>query len=156
MGDAEPAETPGDGEMHVLKTLPLTVAAVAVLGTVAGAMDPSMLDREQSYRGTPYVCTGIGLGSRENTAWNAYPLKLMFATKEGDYLADVSVSLWDSEGKLVLEAECPSPWLLVDLHPGKYRVTAVVTGAQPRTANINVAGGRQTAVVIQYPDIDET
>lgn len=78
-----------------------------------------------------YLCGGIG---EEETNFmkqeaKGYDLMLIFAARDGAYLADVNVTIKDPKGASVLQARCDSPILLVDLpKSGSYRVTADAAG----------------------------
>jgi hypothetical protein len=51
-----------------------------------------------------------------------YNLKLEFAVAEGNYLADVAVSINTLADVPVLRAFSPGPWLMVKLPAGRYQV----------------------------------
>jgi len=94
---------------------------------------------KKEYQGIPYVSGGIGVDEREAFAamGKDYSLKLMFAIKSGEYLADVKVEISDSIGKKVLDAVADGPWFFTNLPPGKYTVTVAMMGkAQQNGVNI--------------------
>jgi len=109
-------------------------------------------DRELDYRGIRYVCTGIA-ESRLDPRWAAYPLKLMFTTGGHAYIINVRVTIRDAKGRAIFEAFCPTPWLLVALAPGRYRVTAVAQRKYRKSARVRVRAGRQTARAIRFPEM---
>lgn len=113
----------------------------------------SLGEGEQSYQGIRYVCTGVTKEERQNPAWRRYPLKLEFAAAGGAYLADVAVTVQDSAGSTVLQADCLAPWLLADLSPGRYRVTGTAGGTITKSMTVSVAAGRQAARVLRFPEI---
>ena len=127
--------------------LPLLVIFAGVTG---GAR--AQQDRELDYRGIGYVCTGIA-ESRLDPRWSAYPLKLMFTTGGHAYIINVRVTISDAKGRPVFKAFCPTPWLLVRLAPGRYRVTAVAQEEYTKTARIRIRAGRQTARAIRFPEM---
>jgi hypothetical protein len=57
-----------------------------------------------------------------------YDLKLIFATREGNYLSDVNVTIVDEQGRKVLETVSEGPWFYTKLPAGKYKVTAEARG----------------------------
>ena len=99
-----------------------------------------------------YACTGIA-ESKEDPRWNNYPLKLMFTTGGRAYVSYVEVKIQDSTGKQIFEANCDAPWLLVDLKPGKYQVTAVALQQHRKQATVLVTPNKQNAVAIRFPEI---
>ena len=71
-------------------------------------------------------------------------MKLVFAAADGGFLGDVKVKIGDAKGDTVLQAHCLSPWLLVDLAPGSYKIEAMCAAglaaelpAERRTAGIS-------------------
>lgn len=78
-----------------------------------------------------YLCGGVGTEEANymKRAAKDYDLMLTFATRSGDYLADVDVDIKDAKGETVLQAACDSPIMLVDLpRSGNYRVRAETAG----------------------------
>jgi hypothetical protein len=112
--------------------------AMPAVGDEIGALPPM-----QMQNGIPYV-TG-GFGKDESCAMKAaagnYDLMLIFAERDGAYVADVNVQIIDTSGHTVLDT-VSGPLLLVSLPAGKYRVGAEYNGAAKwRTVNV---GGSQS------------
>lgn len=130
-----------------------------VLGLLAGAFfvvgpPASEADEEGTFRGIRFACAGVSKESRGDPRWRNYALKVSFAAGGGGYLADVDVTIRDSTGDVVLEVnDCLAPWVLADLAPGSYEVTGVVIDQYSRNKMVKVSSGRQTAVVLRYPEI---
>jgi hypothetical protein len=99
------------------------------------------------------VCTGVG-SAKDNPAWSAYPVKLVFANPAGENLAQVHVAVMQG-AKPVVETECDAPWLLMRLPAGTYNVAATVPGnAGPRVGKasfVTKGGAQQTVNVIIAP-----
>jgi len=100
--------------------------------------------------GVETVCTGVG-SAKDNPAWSAYPVKLVFADPSGANLAQVHLSVMRA-GRPLVETECDAPWLLMKLPAGNYDVAATVpSNAGPRTGKASFAtkgGSQQTVNVI--------
>ena len=100
--------------------------------------------------GVETVCTGVG-SAKDNPAWSAYPVKLVFADPSGANLAQVHLSVMRA-GRPLVETECDAPWVLMKLPPGNYDVAATVAGdAGPRSGKASFAtkcGPQQTVNVI--------
>lgn len=132
----------------------LALGLLALL--VAPPVGAQSFDEERMAGGIKYACAGVGKDSRADPRWAAYPLKLMFAAARGDYLADLDVTIRDATGAEVIRLEgCLAPWLLVDLKPGRYDVTAVARDSYSRSATVAVQAGRQAMVVLRYPEITD-
>jgi len=85
-----------------------------------------------------------GIGSREakamKAAENRYDLALEFvkrAKPKDEYLADISVTVKDKSGKMVLDTRSDGPFLLADMPAGKYTIVADYAGHKlTRTAEV--------------------
>jgi hypothetical protein len=126
--------------------LPLIVAVLCLAGTLqAQAQTPSMppMKGEGAFR---WVCGGIG--SDESTAIRAamksHPLSLLFARKDGAYMADVDVTIQREGGAPALTLRANGPVCLVDIPAGRYNVQAAAEGATLKQA-VTVDGTPRTA-----------
>jgi hypothetical protein len=63
-----------------------------------------------------------------NQADADHNVKMVFALNTGNYLADVAVSVKDSNGRTVVEGVSDGPWLYAKLPPGKYTAAATYNG----------------------------
>src|SRR5262249_39594747 len=73
-----------------------------------------------------------------------YTLKVVVAAANGDFLADVQVSVESSKKEPVLATTMDGPILLAKLAPGTYTVKATLNArTQPRTGTIGGAGLRE-------------
>ena len=98
--------------------------------------------------GKPALSAGIGLENR--SAHPDYPLKLVFALRSGAYLADVSVQVFDTAGKLVTEAQSRGPWLFLDVPAGEYKVLATSKAHASASARVTVTGSEQVVVHLTW------
>jgi hypothetical protein len=131
----------------------LAAALVAVaLSWPLAPQTASAADEVMEQNGIPYACTGIG-ESKDDPRWAGFALKLAYAVQpDGALLSDVTARIRDAAGRLVLDVHCPdSPWLMAQLPPGNYSVTAVALGKYVRHARFSIGGGRQRYVVIRFP-----
>jgi len=66
-----------------------------------------------------------------------FPLSITVTAKSGAYLADSHIKIQDARGQMILDTQLDSPYLLVDLAPGRYNVEATHQGTkQQRSVNI--------------------
>jgi hypothetical protein len=96
------------------------------------------------------ISGGVGEESRAQlkAREHEFNLKLVFTLVEGNYLADVRVAVSNAAGQVVVEHVAEGPFLLAQLPPGSYTVTAVY-GGQPQTRAIRV-GERLQTVHLQW------
>ena len=99
-----------------------------------------------------YASGGVSEESRDNLNAIAgdFNLKLVMATKSGEYLSDVDVMITDDRGRPMVTAVADGPWFFARLPNGHYTVTASNHGATQRKS-INV-GGRQSRVDLRWDD----
>ena len=129
--------------------LPALAAAAMILAPLAafGQADPI-----QEANGVKYACAGIGKVSRDDPRWKTFPVKLVFAAANGDFLGDPNVTVTDATGKQAFQAQCNCPWVLIDLPAGSYKVHATgKKGAYAKDFDIAVRAGEQTSKTIRLP-----
>ena len=109
-----------------------SLCSVLFLFVAALAAGSAQSAEEQVVSSGPvtYVSGGIGEDSAARMAalGKDFNLKLLFAAKDGHYLAKVAVIISDARGGKVLEAVSEGPFLLAKLAPGKYQVKATYAG----------------------------
>src|ERR1700704_5418791 len=116
----------------------MRMSNIAIALSVAALARPLLTNPAQAVQDQPAmiggvetVCTGVG-SAKDNPAWSAYPVKLVFANPAGENLAQVHVAVMQG-AKPVMETECDAPWVLMKLPAGSYNVAATVPGnAGPR------------------------
>ena len=93
-----------------------------------------------------FISGGVSDDSAERMAARGkeFNLKLLFAAKDGHYLADVAVSISDAGNRKILDTVSEGPFLLAQLPPGKYAISATYAGAaQIRNTTIAATGRRE-------------
>jgi hypothetical protein len=77
-------------------------------------------------------------------------VKLQFAAINGDFMGDPHVRIALNTGKIVFEAQCDGPWVLIDLPAGNYKVHATgQNGTAMKDFTLSVSGSRQTSMTIR-------
>ncbi|MCZ6859991.1 MAG: hypothetical protein O7I42_06900 [Alphaproteobacteria bacterium] len=129
------------------------VGAILPAAYLAGGPAAAQSDPIMEQNGVRYACTGIA-ESADDPRWTRFPLKLVFATEPvGALLSGVRARIEAPGGGVVLAVHCPdSPWLMAGLAPGRYRVTASFEGRFVRSVSITIRPGKQSYVVIRFPD----
>jgi hypothetical protein len=124
----------------------------ASLGTASSAavLTPDQIERKTE-NGIPYMSGGIGEDELEalRVLGQGDDLKLVFATKEGNYLSDAAVIIKDSNGNRVLAAIAEGPWFYTDLPAGKYLISATIQGAT-RQQTVHVNSSKQTQLYFYW------
>jgi hypothetical protein len=133
---------------------PIHGAALAAM-LLAGPLAPQTAvadDEVMQQNGISYACTGVG-EAKDDPRWSTFALKLAYAVQpDGALLSGVTARIHDAGGRLVLDVHCEdSPWLMAQLPPGRYSVTAVALGKFTRQTRFVIGGGRQRYVVIRFP-----
>lgn len=161
----EPAKIPEpkihEAKIHEAKTrdkparlarTALSVSLFAVVSCAAPAFAVAP-DTPTTIDGVKAVCTGVG-ESRNDPRWSAYPVKLVFANRKGQYTAGEKIDI-TKNGQTVIQTSCDAPWLLLKPGAGNYRVTATLAGpGGVRHAGADFAaksGGPQKTVTLDFP-----
>ena len=89
-----------------------------------------------------FVSGGAGTEDRDalRQVEGQYNLRLLFAARNGDYLANVAVTLSDARGNAVLDTIAEGPIFYARVPPGRYRLTVSNQG-HSQSRDINVSGG---------------
>lgn len=132
-----------------MRTLISLICAAGLIVSIAGVSVAAQYPAAKTTpSGVEYLSGGVGLDERKALEERAgeYPLKLVFALSSGQYLANVDVTILDSQGNEVLRAVSNGPWFYADLPSGSYQVSAVYKG-ETRTYNVSVDGGQKTVIL---------
>jgi hypothetical protein len=131
----------------------LTLAAAALAAAFSLAAGAATPTAPQTANGVTYLSGGIG---REEVAAikaeaKNYPLSLVFsAGPRHAFVADVSVTIKDKAGKVLLDSVSGGPIVLLKLAPGRYTVHAFQGGvALNRTVHVAAHGSKQ--LVLHWP-----
>ncbi|MFO1242679.1 MAG: hypothetical protein U1E36_05700 [Rickettsiales bacterium] len=94
-----------------------------------------------------FVSGGVGSSdqARMQSIEKDYTLKVLFAGKNGDYLAIVNASITDKEGNTLYNQATDGPILLARLKPGTYKIHAELDG---NTADTTVSVGKSLRSII--------
>lgn len=110
--------------------------------------------KPKTENGITYMCGGVGIDEAQymKQAARDYNLMLTFSTREGNYLADVDVTITDAKANPVLKTTCDGSIMLVDLpKSGVYQVQAQAGDFKlNRTAKVK-AKGHTSSVVLAWP-----
>jgi hypothetical protein len=105
--------------------------------------------------GFTYACGGVGETEEAQIKDRArdYDMMLTFATRKGEYLADVNVEIEDARGDTRLQAMCGGPIMLVDVpKSGTYRIHAESGGyTLNKTARVTTRQRHPDALVMHWP-----
>jgi hypothetical protein len=88
-----------------------------------------------------------GIGVDERAAAPATGTKLVFTAKQGNFLANVHVTIKDAHGKVVVDTVSPGPWLILDLPAGSYHVRAEVDG---KVQGMKMTVGEKKQYIISF------
>ncbi|HYD80418.1 MAG TPA: hypothetical protein VEC06_11470 [Paucimonas sp.] len=109
----------------------------------------------QTINGVTYVCGGVGADEAQMMKRSAsdYDMMLTFATRRGEYLADVNVDIKDASGATLMQTNCGGPIMLVDFpEGGTYRVHAEAGGySLDKTARVSDRQERTASLLMHWP-----
>lgn len=125
----------------------LAAAMLAGLATQSIAAE-----RVHALGNVPVISGGVGEDSvaRLQAREKEFNLKLVFALVEGNYLADVGVTISDASGKTLAEHVTDGPIFMARLPAGTYLVTARYSG-NAQTRKISVRADRLHTDYLRWP-----
>jgi hypothetical protein len=118
-----------------------------LIGTqsIAQITPPPLL--EKHYGSVIYISGGIGDEERDEIQLRGrdFNLKLLFSERDGSYLGEVDVLLFNAKGETVLDAKSEGPFLLVQLPGGSYGIKVSANGlTQERRLSITAKGKHES------------
>ncbi|MGE5339802.1 MAG: carboxypeptidase-like regulatory domain-containing protein [Gemmatimonadota bacterium] len=153
-------------DRHLSAILATTAAAFAIAAAVpayaaaepAKPMSQAMMPMQQHYAGIAYVTGGVGEGQAKAFEQNMhkYPLAIELlekqkSAKRDEFTANANVSIADHTGKQVFRAKADGPFMLVQLEPGKYSVTASLGKDTIHRKDVMIEKGRTARETIVFP-----
>jgi hypothetical protein len=104
----------------------VALAAIAFTATTTSFAQPATT----TPAAVPYASGGVGDTdlARMKALEGQYNTKLVFTVMEGNYLADVGVTVTDGKGQPVIKAVSDGPVFLAKLPAGAYTVAATYEG----------------------------
>lgn len=122
----------------------------AIIVTLAMAQDTP--EKVVAHNGVSFISGGVGVDSQERlkAREKEFNLKLVFTIVEGNYLADVGVTVKNAAGKPVIEQFADGPIFMAKLPAGTYSVSVVDDG-KGQTRKIAVRDGRLRTEYFRWP-----
>jgi len=107
--------------------------------------------------GIDFVSGGIGEAEQQQLLAHEgeYNLKLVFTLMEGNYVADVKVTVKNSAGQSVVEHVAGGPFFLAKLPAGRYTVSATYEG-RTVTRQVRVSEKPLRTEYLRWPSNPET
>lgn len=125
------------------------LGGVLLAPCMASSAESGAITRYQNGEGIAYMSGGVGGDERELMDSDArkYNLRLVFADKEGAYLADVKVDIRDAAGRDILSAVSDGPWFFAKLPNGRYKITV---GMKSKNMTQSAVIGREHQTELKF------
>ena len=126
---------------------PVLFAACACVCAAASAAGDTSLPQEAVQGSISYLSGGVGKDEADamKRAASRYSLALEFSQRgqgaQGDFVADVNLTIEDKAGNTVLQTQSAGPFVLINMPDGKYTVKAEENG-KTQVRRVTVAGGK--------------
>jgi hypothetical protein len=143
----------GDDCEEIMSRVRVSIAAAALTIAFSGHGFALGQDKLSTINGVQVVCTGVG-SSKNNPSWASFPVKLVFANRQGQFTAGENVEV-RQDRHVVLKASCDAPWLLLQPSAGQYEVTAMLRDynrTRRTSGTFSTSGsGHQKTVTLEFP-----
>lgn len=111
----------------------MNTSSRVVISLVTLLLSATPLYAAETPAGKPQVqMISGGVGESEMDSMSAaqkdYPLKLIFTQPNGEYLANVSVTIRDKDKNIVVDTSSQGPVVLIGLKPGTYTLVSTAAG----------------------------
>lgn len=140
--------------------IPAYLAALAAGFSCAMApalADPMPMDVPVTVDEIATVCTGIGEDAQNDPRWKAYPVRVEFSNGGAQYIAGAHVTLSGAQDKSLVSIDCSGAWVLFQLPPGRYKVSATLLHhpSEPaRSASFSPPASGQKRVVLEFKGVN--
>jgi hypothetical protein len=130
-------------------------AALLLVPVAAAAQPPAgtrlPADREITVDGVRAGCTGVGAATRNDPRWKAFSVRIEVSEPNGDYLGEETLAVTKAGGAPVVTVACNSPWVLLGLAPGAYKMSVWSGARGPKTIVLHAPASGQARTVVQFP-----
>lgn len=133
------------------------LAAGAYCAIVPALAAPLPMDTPVTVDGIATVCTGIGEDAQNDPRWKAYPVRIEFSNGAAQYISGAHVTLSDAGGKPLVSVDCSGAWVLFQLVPGNYKVSATLRdhpNEPARSASFSPPANGQKRVVLEFKGVN--
>jgi hypothetical protein len=136
----------------------LFAAAPAMASAAASTASTSTRPQEMQYGSIHYLTGGIGTGEAKaiKETMHKYALAVELAEKQKGatheaFTAGAIVRISDHGGKEIFNARAEGPFMLVQLEPGKYSMTATLNDHALHTREFTIVKGKTTRETLVFP-----
>jgi hypothetical protein len=127
----------------------VALAAAPAFAVSASAQTNSLsFDTPTMVNGIQTVCSGVGVSDEDAARWAQYPVKIVLAGKDGQFLGNAAINV-SKGGKPVTAVTCPGPWMLLKLSPGRYEISGTIDGETAKGTVYAPARG-QGRVILRF------
>lgn len=135
----------GLGMVLAVSLLPTGATAVEQAGTFMG---------EGVAFAVKYWAGGVGHSAEREAAEKSheYSVRVLFATPEHAFLANVGLVVTDAKGQVVFRIEGAEPVILLGLPKGTYAFEGSYHGSTKRSPRVVVEPSRRRDVVLAFPE----
>ena len=134
------------------KTVFLAAAFTATSLSPALAQTALKVNQIADVQGIRTACGGASLDDQQAMAAQGYPVILKLAGANGQWLGEENLTI-SGKGQNI-SFSCEGPWVGMQLPAGRYKATAEIAGAAPKTVSFTVGQGARE-VMIRFPEKTE-
>jgi len=77
-------------------------------------------------------------------------LKVIFSNERGEYLSEVTVTIFDQKGESILTTVSNGPWFFINLPSGTYDLEVSFQKKRKRISQVKVEEKSQTVIGVQW------
>src|SRR2546423_667331 len=135
-----------------MRRILLGLAMLPVLTTGAMAQTALRVNQIADVQGVQTACGGASLEDQQAMSAQGDPVTLKLAGANGQWLGEENLTI-SGNGQNIRFA-CEGPWVGMQLPAGRYRATAEIAGAAPKSVSFTVGQGPRE-VMIRFPERTE-
>jgi hypothetical protein len=131
------------------KTALLATAFAGATLSSALAQTALKVNQTADVQGVRTACGGASLDDQQAMAAQGYPVTLKLAGANGQWLGQENLTITGKGPSISFS--CEGPWVGMQLPAGRYKATAEIAGASPKTVSFTVGQGARE-VMIRFPE----
>jgi hypothetical protein len=135
------------------KAILLATGFTAMVLSPAVAQTALKVNQTADIQGIHTACGGASLDDQQAMAAQGFPVTLKLAGANGQWLGQETLTISGSGRNI--RFGCEGPWVGMQLPAGRYKATAEIAGASPKTVSFTVGQGGAREVMIRFPEKKE-
>jgi hypothetical protein len=134
-----------------LLLVPLSIFGIVLYILLIYSAEENVLKRKKTENIT-FLSGGLSEPERKNLEemGRKYSLKVIFSNERGEYLPEVTVTIFGQEGESILTTVSNGPWFFINLPFGTYDLEVSFQKSRKTISQVRIEEKSQTVIGVQW------